>query len=59
MGGGGEREGMVDGGGGLRVGKKIENKKMCLDLEELLHLTWYGCPSVYTFEQICVTNLKE
>ena len=26
MGGGGEREGMVDGGGGLRVGKKIENK---------------------------------
>jgi len=53
MGGGGEREGMVDGGGGLRVGKKIEN------LEELLHLTWYGCPSVYTFEQICVTNLKE
>ena len=23
MGGGGEREGMVDGGGGLRVGKKI------------------------------------
>ena len=25
MGGGGEREGMVDGGGGLRVGKKNES----------------------------------
>jgi hypothetical protein len=44
MGGGGEREGMVDGGGGLRVGKKnVPESRKC----------------VHTLSNKYVTNLKE
>ena len=50
MGGGGEREGMVDGGGGLRVGKKIIN---C----SLLDLNFYILPGTGA-QEVCTLSNK-